>query len=175
MTLEHLSLVAQIIGVLLIPASLLFVGMQMRQNHAIELGNAQRDILDQSREWWNLCVADEETFDTFSAGLANYEKLSRYHQARFNAIGFDIQHIVEGAYFQHRVGLINASSHEGYVIAFLSILNTPGGGQWWSHAAKVGNAELCSYLSARLAAESSTLPLWSDLLPFFRVPAPGGA
>ena len=172
MTLESLNLIAQIVGVLLIPASLIFVGMQMRQHHTIERGNAQRDILDQTREWWASCVADQETFDAFSAGLADFGSLSRYQQARFNALGFDLQHIVEGAFFQHRAGLINASSHEGYMIAYLAILNTPGGRQWWSLAAKVGNAELCNYLSARLAAEAASLPLWTDLLPFLRSPTP---
>ena len=170
MTLEDISLIAQIAGVLLIPASLVFVGLQMRQTHAIERGNAQRDALDQTRAWWMLCAQDEETFDTFTAGLANYAKLSRYRQARFNALCWSLNHIVEGVFFQHKAGLINASSHEGFVIAFLSIINEPGGRQWWNDAAKVGNAELSSYLSARFAAEASTLPRWTDLMPFFRNP-----
>lgn len=131
MTLQNISLLAQIVGVLLIPASLLFVGIQMRQTHAIERGNAQRDILEQTREWWRHCVEDEETFDTFCAGMADYAGLSRYRQAKFNALG---------------------------------------GRQWWGEASKVGNAELCGYVLARLAAEASTLPLWTDLLPFFRLP-----
>ena len=175
MTLEDISLLAQIVAVLLIPASLVFVGMQMRQTHAVERGNAQRDILEQTREWWIQCVEDEETFDTLVAGLANYAALSRYRQARFNALGWSLQHIVEGVFFQHKASLINASSHEGYMVAFLAIINEPGGRQWWDDASKVGNAELCSYLSARLAAEASTLPLWTDLLPFFGVPAGGPA
>lgn len=43
---------------LLVPASLVFVGMQMRQTHAIERGNAQRDLLNQTRDWWMTCVRD---------------------------------------------------------------------------------------------------------------------
>ena len=116
------------------------------------------------------CAEDEETFDTFSAGLANYAGLSRYRQARFNALGWSLQHIVEGVFFQHKAGLINASSHEGYMIAFLAIINEPGGRQWWDVAAKVGNAELCSYLSARQATEAASLPRWTELLPFFGAP-----
>jgi hypothetical protein len=170
MTLQDLSLIAQILGVLLIPASLFFVGMQMRQAHAVERGNAQRDILDQTREWWMACVEDEGTFDTFSAGLANYDALSCFRRARFNALGWNLMHIVEGVFFQHKTGLINASSHEGYVIAFLAIINTPGGRQWWAEASKVANAELAAYVTGRFNAEVATLPLWTDLMPFFRLP-----
>ena len=52
--------------------------------------------------------------------------------------------------------------------AYLAILNTPGGRMWWEEASKVGNAEFCTYLSKRLAAESGTLPSWIALLPHFR-------
>lgn len=171
MTLQDLSLVAQILGVLLVSGSLLFVGMQMRQTHAIERGSAQRDLLNQTRDWWMVGVEDEAMFDTISAGLRDFKSLSRYQQARFNAWGFNLQHIVEGVFFQHKSNLIMATSHEGYVIAYLSIINTPGGRQWWDEASKVGNVELCTYLSARLQAESATLPLWTDLLPHYRLPA----
>ena len=175
MTLQDLSLIAQIIGVLLVPASLIFVGMQMRQTHAIERGNAQRDLLNQTREWWMVCVADEATFETFSKGLADYDGLSRFRQARFSALAYNIFHIVEGVYFQNRVRLITDSMAEGYFIAFLSMINTLGGRQWWGEMSKVGNAEICSYITARLAADTAKLPLWTDLVPFFRLPASGAA
>ena len=113
MTLEHLSLVVQIVSVLLVPASLVFVGMQMRQTHAIERGNAQRDILDQTRAWWMLCVSDEAMFDAFSKGMVNYRSLNRYQQARFSTLGFNIFHIVEGVFWQSRERLFTDSMREG--------------------------------------------------------------
>lgn len=170
MTLESIGLIVQILGVLLVSGSLIFVGLQMRQTHSIERGNAQRDILNQTREWWMIVVEDEATFDTFCAGLADYASLSRYRQARFNALVWNLKHIVEGVFFQHKTGLLMESSHSGYMIAFLAILNTPGGRQWWAEASKVANAELADYLSARLAAEAAELPLWTDLLPHTFVP-----
>jgi hypothetical protein len=175
MTLEHLSLVVQIVSVLLVPASLVFVGMQMRQTHAIERGNAQRDILDQTRAWWMLCVSDEAMFDAFSKGMVNCRSLNRYQQARFSTLGFNIFHIVEGVFWQSRERLFTDSMREGYYIAFLSIINTPGGRQWWDEAARVGNGEFCAYLSDRLAKEAATLPLWTDLNPFLRVAGAAGS
>lgn len=173
MTLQELSLVAQIVSVLLIPSSLVFVGMQMRQTHAIERGNAQRDLLNQTREWWMSCVRDEEMFDTFGQGLESYRGLSRYKQARFSTLGFNLFHVVEGVYLQDQVKLLTDRMSERYYIAFLSIINTPGGRQWWDEASTVGNEEVSSYLTARLANEAESLPLWTDLNPFFRLPDAG--
>lgn len=169
MTLEELSLTAQIISVLLIPASLAFVGMQMRQTLAIERGNAQRDILDQTRDWWMRCVSDEAMFDTFSKGLEDYNGMSRFQRARFSTLGFNLFHIVEGVFWQSRERLFTDSMREGYYVAFLSIINTPGGRQWWEEAARVGNSEFCDYLSARLAREAETLPKWNDLNPYLAI------
>jgi hypothetical protein len=170
MTLEDLSLFAQIASVLLVPASLFFVGMQMRQTLAIERGNAQRDILDQTRNWWMLCASDEAMFDTLSKGLANYRGLTRFQQAQFSALGFNLFHIVEGVFWQSRERLFTDSMREGYYLAFLSIINTPGGGQWWEEAAKVGNREVCDYLTARVTAEAESLPQWTQLNPYFGLP-----
>lgn len=167
MTLQDLSLIAQIASVLLVPASLVFVGRQMRQTHRIERGNAQRDILDQTRAWWMLCVSDEAMFDTFSRGLADYKSLSRFERARFSTLGFNLFHIVEGVFWQSRDGLFTDSMKEGYYVAFLSIINTPGGRQWWEEASKVGNAGFCDFMTTRLNNEAASLPLWTDLNPFF--------
>jgi hypothetical protein len=170
-TLEELAYLSQIVGLVAILGSLIAIYFQMRQNHAIERGNAQRDILNQTREWWMQCVEDEEMFETIAAGLHDFNALDRYRQARFNAVLFSLQHIVEGVFFQHRSKLINVTSHDGYMIAYLALMNTPGGRQWWASASKVGNAELCSYLTKRLIAESATLPMWNDLLPYFKPPS----
>lgn len=168
MTLEEIYYVSQIVAVVAILGSLIAIYFQMRQNHAIERGNAQRDILNQTREWWMQCVEDEATFETIVAGLHDFAELDRYRKARFNAVLFNLQHIVEGVFFQHRSKLINVTSHDGYMMAYLALMNTPGGRVWRQGASKVGNAELCSYLTKRLTAESATLPLWTDLLPYFK-------
>ena len=89
MTLQDLSLIAQILGVLLVSGSLLFVGLQMRQTHAIERANAQRDLLDQTRNWWLLGVEDEAMFDTISAGLQDFRGLSRFQAGAIQRLGHE--------------------------------------------------------------------------------------
>jgi hypothetical protein len=169
MSVELLGLVAQVLGLVFVAASLVFVGFQMRQTHAIETGNAQRDIWNQTRDWWMIAVQDEAWFDTISAGLHDFRKLERFEQARFNAWGFNLLHILEGVYFQNHSKLISSTIHVGYIQAALAILNTPGGRMWWEdEASKVVNAEFAAYLSMRFAAEAATVPSWTDLLPHFR-------
>lgn len=168
MNLEDVGLITEVLGLVLVSASLVFVGFQLRQAHAIERGNAQRDLLNQTRDWWMLGVQDQDWFDTISAGLHDFRSLDRFQQARFNAWGFNLLHIMEGVFFQNRSALIVSTSHEGYMLAALAILNTPGGRMWWAEASKVVNTEFSTYLSKRLAADAASLPVWTDLLPHYR-------
>ncbi|MBM4204802.1 MAG: hypothetical protein FJ194_11725 [Gammaproteobacteria bacterium] len=138
--------------------SLIAIYFQMRQSHAQERANAQRDLLNQSREWWLLGVESEQTFDLICAGLQKFSGLGRYQQARFHALAANLLQVVTGAHFQHRDKLINSSSQEGFIRAFLAILNTPGGREWWQLSSKVGNQELATYLRTLLVAEAGTLP-----------------
>jgi hypothetical protein len=171
MDLEEIGLITQVLGLVLVAASLVFVGFQMRQTHAIERGNAQRDLLNQTRDWWVLGVQDQDWFDTISAGLHDFHSLDRFQQARFNAWGFNLLHIIEGVFFQNRSALFVSTSHEGYMLAALAILNTKGGRMWWAEASKVVNTEFSAYLSKRLAADAASLPAWNDLFPHFRHPS----
>lgn len=170
MTLEDIYYISQIVAVIAILGSLVAIYFQMRQNHAQELTNAQRDILNQSRDWWRLGVESEEMFTTICAGLQDFNSLTPFQQARFHAWASSLQQIATGAYFQNRSKLIYSSSHEGFMRAFLSILKTPGGRAWWDVSGKLANQELAAYLNKRLASDAATLPLWTDIVPHFRLP-----
>jgi len=168
MTLEEIYYISQIVAVVAILGSLVAIWFQMRQNHAIERANAQRDVLNQTREWWLLGIESEEMFDTICAGLQDFNGLNRFQKARFHAWAANLQQMLTAAFFQHRSRLINPSSHEGFVRAFLAVLNTPGGRTWWETYSKLGNSEVNSYINTRLAADGPAVPLWTDLLPFFK-------
>lgn len=170
MTLEEIYYISQIVAVVAILGSLLAIYFQMRQNHAFVRANEQREFLDQVREWWALSAESEEKFQTICSGLQDFHGLDRFQQAQFHAWAADMQAIFTGAFFQHRSTLISPSSHEGMARAFLSILNTPGGHAWWEMSSKTANKDVVTYLNARLAAEAATLPVWTDLVPHFRLP-----
>jgi hypothetical protein len=171
MTLEEISYLSQTIASVAVVVSLVAIWFQMRQNHLQELSNSQRDVLNQSRDWWLLGVESEAMFETICAGLQDFNSLDRFQQARFHAWGANLQQLITSVYFQHQVKLVKTSSFEGYMRAFLAIINTPGGRMWWEQSAvRMGNQELSAYLTKRLNAEASTLPLWTDLLPHFRPP-----
>lgn len=171
MTLEQLSLIAQILSVLLIPASLIFVGMQMRQTHAIERANAQRHVLTQWQNWLNSLTYDAETFADVRDCLYDYRGSSEFKRHRFFAWAFESLWIAEQTLYQSEEELINEKSFNGSINAVLAIITTPGGRQWWVDAERLVGGDIRDFLTKRLADEAGNLPpQWQELATHFRMP-----
>jgi hypothetical protein len=176
MTLEQVSLIAQILSVLLVPASLVFVGMQMRQTHAIERANAQRHVLSQWQEWMNSLARDGEAFADVRDCLHDYSGQSEFKRHRFFAWAFESLWIAEQTLYQWKEGLINEKPFLGSINAVLAIIVTPGGQQWWVDAQKLVGGDIRDFLVKRLAGGEAELPpQWQELATHFRLPQSGSA
>ncbi len=171
MTLEQISLIAQIVSVLLIPASLIFVGMQMRQTHAIERANAQRHVLSQWQDWMNSLARDADAFADVRDCLHDYSGAPEFKRQRFFAWAFESLWIAEQTLYQWEEGLINEKPFVGSINAVLAIIITPGGRQWWVDAEKLVGSDIRDFLAKRLAGSAETLPQqWHELATHFRLP-----
>lgn len=175
MTLEQLSLIAQILSVLLIPASLVFVGMQMRQTHAIERANAQRHVLSQWQEWVKSIAGDARMFEDVRDCLHDYLGQDEFKRHRFFAWAFESLWIAEQTLYQWEEGLISEKPFVGSINAVLAIIMTPGGQQWWVDAQKLVGGDIRDFLANRLAGNGASLPpQWHELATHFRIPCPEG-
>lgn len=171
MTLEQLSLIAQIASVLLIPASLVFVGMQMRQTHAIERANAQRDVMSQWQDWMNSLSQDASAFADVRDCLHDYSGQGEFKRHRFFAWAFESLWIAEQTLYQWEEGLINEKPFVASIDAVLAIIITPGGRQWWVDAEKLVGGDIRDFLAKRLAGKADNLPPpWHEQATHFRIP-----
>ncbi len=171
MTLEDVALVAQIVSVLLVPASLVFVGMQMRQTHAIERANAQRHVLTQWQEWLKSIARDADAFTDVRDCLHDYTGQDEFKRHRFFAWAFESLWIAEQSLYQWNERLISEKPFVGSINAVLAIIITPGGRQWWVDAQKLVGGDIRDLLASRLAGHGESLPpQWDELATHFRVP-----
>jgi|GEM_PF-3567435 len=60
---EMFGALAEMLGGVAVVASLIFVGVQLRQQARIERAKAQRELLVQIREWVSIPSRNQETFD----------------------------------------------------------------------------------------------------------------
>ena len=60
---DAIGAIGELVGGLIVVASLIFVGYQLRQTSMIERAKAQRDLLLQARAWVAMPSRDKERFD----------------------------------------------------------------------------------------------------------------
>jgi hypothetical protein len=101
--------IAEVIGLLLVVVSLLFVGLQLRQNtQQLRQDNLLKTIRGTLETNWSY-HRNPEVFRVIQKGCEDFEALAPEEQAQFHSIDA-------------------ASINERF---FLGLLATPGGAKWW--------------------------------------------
>lgn len=162
---EAVVAVSEIIGTVTVIASLLFVGIQLRQSGSIEKANAQRNLLEQLSNWVGLASSDPLVFNAVRDCLHEYDSAEPIVKERFNAWAWKVLLIVEQAIYMDNDGFITESSLNGMEQGMLSILNTKEGWQWWALTSNIVGSEVSTHLQQRLEETKGTIPPWNELFP----------
>ena len=159
--------IGEILGAIAVLVTLLAIYFQIRQSQVLERESAQRHLLEQSRSFMKSLSSDEGLFNDVRACLHDYSSQAPFLQQRFHGWGFDLLFIIEQAFYQHREGLINQSSFNGFTTAMLTIIKCPGGRQWWDSVARpLLGKEAGDYLQERVDEGLDEIPMFYELATF---------
>jgi len=162
---DAIGAIGEIAGALVVIFTLMAIYFQMRQNQVIEKESAQRNLLEQSRGFMKSLSYDEDLFNDVRACLHDYSSQSAFAQQRFHGWGFDLLFIIEQAFYQHREGLLNQNSFDGFTAAMLAVIKCPGGMHWWVNTAEpmVGR-DVREFLQERISLGLEDIPMFYDLV-----------
>ena len=119
---DAIGAVGETVGALAVLITLIAIYFQIRQNQVLERESAQRNLLDQCRDYFNHLSSDQELFDDVRECLHEYSTADPFKKQRFFAWSFDLLFIVEQAYYQRREGLINEASFHGFTNGMLAVI-----------------------------------------------------
>lgn len=167
---DAVSAIAEIVGVVAVVISLLYLAMQVRQNtnqlRQDNLRNTVRGTLDTN--WYY--HRDPAAFDVFRRGTNSFDTLSPQEQAHFHSIVVDLSFYLEIVRQMVASGLIDPLALDVNRRFFLSILLTPGGAEWWEIAKRTKPMPQAGIdiLQAELdAIDPAEFPKITDLQPWF--------
>ena len=168
---DAVGAIAEITGVFVVMISLVYVGIQIRQNtmqlRQDNLRETVRGVLDTN--WY--FHRDNAAFDVFRDGCNSFEELSSKDKAHFHSIVVDLSFYLELTRGLHQAELIDSAALEINERFFLAILYTPGGKQWWDFARQTRPMPdaLIDYLQALLDAPEKDLRPITELQPWFAI------
>jgi hypothetical protein len=139
MTLEQLSLLAQVVGSVAVIISLVFVGLQIRHNTSAVQRNEHNSTMAQWTVIRMAIVENRDIAELMTAGLRSQRVLDAADQLRLE------QFLAENAWAAFHIwdrtqrGVFPAGTFEQTGGAlFCGLLRTPRGGAWWHDAKNVG-------------------------------------
>ena len=142
MTLEQYAAIAEIIGVILVIASLVYVARQLGQNTTQAQIATLEDVTDQFAGWKEFIAADGELSEIYARGMADFDQLSSLEHTRFDLMMKAALLRYSGAVLARGAGLLNPNlgELEGRVVEgeLLHMLDQPGFRQWWSAVDRLG-------------------------------------
>lgn len=166
---EAITAITEIIGLIAVVVSLLYLGFQVKQNtmqlRQDNLRETVRGTLDTN--WY--FHRDEKAFEVFKKGIAGFDTLEPQDKAHFHSILVDLSFYLEVIRHMEIAGLIDKSALETNRRFLGGILITTGGRQWLRFAQEtrpMPDAAL-DYLQELVDEEGAEMRPITDLQPWF--------
>lgn len=139
MSLEQWSYVAQILGTLGVVLSLLFVGLQIRQNTSALQRNEHNSTMAQWTVIRQAIATNREIAELMTAGLSGASSLDVADQARLDNMLQEMAWASFHIWDRTQRGVFPPGTFEFSCGALLGdVLRTTRGQEWWSRAKGVG-------------------------------------
>lgn len=132
MTLEELYYVSQIVAVIAIFASLLFVGLQIRQNTLATRAASHNAVSNSLNEINRMFAESADLTRIFLAGQVDRQGLTPEERWRFDSSMRAYMHVCETMFVQAAIGTGDKSVMLAEEDGIKAALATPGAREWWS-------------------------------------------
>ena len=166
MNIMELGAIGELVGGLAVIASLIYVGLQVRQGNQVEKGETHRAFASD----WNRQVlvpfTDAEMAPFLRRANAGFEVLSE--DDKFRATGFWGMQVflTEELFSLHNAGTVETGIWEASALRMAALLQMPGPAQWWRISQQFYSTEFVAYINARMTGPASPPPI-HELMPWF--------
>lgn len=132
MTLQDLSLIAQIVGGAAVLASLIFVGIEVRQNSAITRAQVHQQLSDTFTAYLETLASHASIVATGTSSKAGLKGMTDEELLRFSFLMAGLFKIWENGFYQHKSGFLDDRAWQSNVQWMLTWYHLPGVRTWWS-------------------------------------------
>lgn len=140
----------EIFGVGAVVASLVFVGIEVKQNTSASRGQTRQDLAALNQEWLKLLSADAEFSELFTRAWVQWGQVTPEEEERVQMMMLLNFRRLENVFFQYQEGLIDKSGLASYGMQKVSQswLEQPRFKAWWSRWQGAFHPDFVEYLQA---------------------------
>ena len=131
MTIENISNIAQALAAVATVVSLLFVGVQIRQNTGATRAAAHHNVSNSLNELNLMFAPNADGTKTFVAGMQDRKALSLEEKWRFDSVIRAYMHVCETMFVQAELGSGDDSIRLAEEEGIKTVMASPGSREWW--------------------------------------------
>ncbi len=132
MTLADLSDLSQALGAAAVFASLVFVGVQIRQNTKAQKASSHHAVTDSFNALNALIVSDQNVARLWRLGMAGADTLNEDERTSFSFLALAYMRIFETLYYQYGTGTLDKKLFEAELGTLKWSVTNPGMVAWWT-------------------------------------------
>ena len=138
------------VGLLLVVASMVFVGLEIRQNTAVARGQTRQELAALNQEWLTLMSQDAEYYDLFARAWQDEDELSEREETRATLMMILNMRNLENVFFQYSEGFVDESALSSYGFQVTDIYGTDTFAAWWMTTRSAFHPEFVRFFSERM-------------------------
>jgi hypothetical protein len=147
MTLEAVYYISQIVAVFAVIASLVFVGLQVRDSsRAVRAATAQA-VHDNYAGWYTALLGNENALATSAKGFVDLNSLTAAEKAQFVCTMMAFLAHSQNAFHQWKEGHLSDGLWRGWEALMMNLVNTPGGAAFWAERSYVFGQEFQDHVA----------------------------
>jgi len=155
MTLEQFNFIAEIVASLAVIASLIYIGLEIRQNTGATQAAAAQAYVDTMSNNVGLINSSSNLADVLHRGTNGLSNLENGEIIQFGAF-LDQNFITfEAFYFQWKAGVLNARLWSIYSHAIADFMIQPGEQEWWETKRHWFDEEFQDYINQVIDSEEA--------------------
>ena len=148
MDILELGAIGELVGGVAVIASLLYVGLQVRQSTQATRAASYQATVDSFREWSRSIIEDPDVADVFLRGNMDQSGLSQRESVQYGMLLFGAVRIWETLFYQSQTGTGERGLLRAEEGSLRWLLSNPGVQEWWRETPFSLNDEFTEYIES---------------------------
>ncbi len=168
MSFSDWSVIAELVSALGVIVSLIYLSAQVRSNTKQVKAQGHRMLRDEYLSKIDECTKTKENSEIFIKGLNHFDEMSAIEQGCFHSLIHPVLHGFHSIWESNKAGIIGNNDVAAALSQFLSLINSPGGRQWWEAFKHIPPREIVAYIDDSMRIPSDKVLPATEILPWLR-------
>lgn len=157
MKLKDYALLAEVVSAIAIIVSLIYVGIQVKDNAVAVRASAANDAAALAMSWYTNVGSDAQRSTLLLNGMTNPETLSREEKYQFTMMVQGVMLAFQNAFYLSETGVLEKDIRDTMTRTLLTVKDQPGFHQFWQERRALFRDSFAFYVDELFDADKNIL------------------